>query len=291
MKKIEFATEVKAIIEERYPDKEANLNEVTKNNDMTFTQISIRGKDERVAPSIAIEYGEDPIAEADRICKVYEEAQKNSQDMNFDLDFVQDWERVKNCITPRIINKDMNKEFLKGLPFRDFEDLAIYYVIDCQLFKNPRGDVSSIRVSDEMLKIWEKTEKELFEQSVDNINTETQVEDILDVLGAMGYEIPGEAREEQAMIVITNKKNIYGAASILVPEVCEKLSERLGGNFYVFPSSIHELIAVPAGIDEDVTCLKDMVAGINQSVVSPDIFLSDNIYIFDAEKKMLKIAG
>ena len=44
------------------------------------------------------------------------------------------------------------------------------------------------------------------------------------------------------MYVLTNQKNIRGAAMMLYDDMLEKAAEKLGGDVYVIPSSIHETL-------------------------------------------------
>lgn len=58
-------------------------------------------------------------------------------------------------------------------------------------------------------------------------------------------DIPGGA--DRRMYVLTNCLNLYGAGCILYEGVLEKEAERLKSGFYVLPSSVNEVIIVPAG--------------------------------------------
>lgn len=95
--------------------------------------------------------------------------------------------------------------------------------------------------------------------------------------------------EAVPMLVISTKKAQGGAVAILLPGVRERVSEMLGGNFYILPSSIHEVIAVPetAGEADD---LRSMVSSINNDVVEPEDRLSDSVYLYDTGKKAVTIA-
>lgn len=92
------------------------------------------------------------------------------------------------------------------------------------------------------------------------------------------------------MLVITNKSNTFGASAILYPGMLEKLRERLGNEFYILPSSVHEVLAVPAG-RSDAECLAEMVRSINNTELDYDDRLSDHVYRYDAETMALEIAA
>ncbi len=80
-----------------------------------------------------------------------------------------------------------------------------------------------------------------------------------------------------------------GAGVILYPHFMEKAAQELGGDFYVIPSSVHEVLLLK---DDGAIALEDMkeiVCSVNRSEVSHEDFLSDNVYHFDASQRKLEI--
>lgn len=94
------------------------------------------------------------------------------------------------------------------------------------------------------------------------------------------------------MYVITNKQNLYGAVCILYPDVLKDVAQKLDSDFYVLPSSVHETIAVPAeNLDiNHASSLKAMVREVNQSELTPEEVLSDNVYYYCRKKHTLSLA-
>ena len=80
------------------------------------------------------------------------------------------------------------------------------------------------------------------------------------------------------MYVLTNASGSLGAAALFYPDVKEKAAELLGSDYYILPSSVHEVILVPdaPGITEKELC--DMVKEANRTVVDEKDILSDNVY-------------
>lgn len=85
---------------------------------------------------------------------------------------------------------------------------------------------------------------------------------------------------------------VNGAALILLPDILEKIGEKAGMDYYLIPSSIHELLI--ARDDGLVTpkMLKELVYEGNRTdaVIKEEDVLSDNIYFYSRAKKSLKIA-
>ena len=52
---------------------------------------------------------------------------------------------------------------------------------------------------------------------------------------------------------------------MLYDDMLEKAAEKLGGDVYVIPSSIHETLLIPAGITEAIE-VQDLLREINQTL-------------------------
>lgn len=101
-----------------------------------------------------------------------------------------------------------------------------------------------------------------------------------------GYEnLPYEEEFRNTnMIVMTNSIGIYGASAILYPGLLEALAQELERDIYVIPSSVHEMILIPAEnkcVYEDLSL---MIHEINQRFVPPDEVLSDQVYVYIREE-------
>ena len=81
--------------------------------------------------------------------------------------------------------------------------------------------------------------------------------------------------------VLTNSKLYWGAGALFYPGVIERIHELLDGDFYVLPSSVHELIIMPVE-DQDPEMLAGMIRSANRSVVEPGEILADDLYICES---------
>ena len=90
------------------------------------------------------------------------------------------------------------------------------------------------------------------------------------------------------MYVASNKERIHGAGVIAYPEFMEEAAKRLGGDFYVLPSSIHEVILIPDTPDVSVLELQGIVQSVNVEQVAPEERLSDHIYHYDSKEKLFE---
>ena len=102
--------------------------------------------------------------------------------------------------------------------------------------------------------------------------------------------IPEESLGERSpMYVFSNHTGVNGAAVMLYGSYFDELAERLDSDLYVLPSSIHEVIAVPADCDE-AELLKNAVVEVNATAVSAEEVLSESVYRYNRESGVLEIA-
>ena len=82
--------------------------------------------------------------------------------------------------------------------------------------------------------------------------------------------------------ILTNAAERYGASVILYKNLLSKMRQVVGGDFYIMPSSIHEVLIVPA---EDA-CRKDleaMVMAVNAEAVTPEERLGERVILYAEE--------
>lgn len=90
------------------------------------------------------------------------------------------------------------------------------------------------------------------------------------------------------LIVCTLENKIYGAGVLANTDFLNETKEKYG-DFYIFPSSIHEVLFLPlscVGESVQIKEFADMIKEINATQVAPEERLSDNLYIFDGELKI-----
>ena len=89
------------------------------------------------------------------------------------------------------------------------------------------------------------------------------------------------------MYVLSNTQNVNGASEILNQKAMDEIAEKLGGDFIVLPSSVHETIILPIDQGMDSNELEGMVQQINAGVVSDEDKLSDHVFQYDSESHEL----
>ncbi len=108
-------------------------------------------------------------------------------------------------------------------------------------------------------------------------------------LGECGLSKEDLEAEAVPMYVLTNTQRQNGASCLLYPGALGQVADILEGSFYILPSSVHEVIAVPASVAEDPQELSQIVKEINLAEVLPEEVLSDRVYHFDQESGKLSV--
>ena len=88
---------------------------------------------------------------------------------------------------------------------------------------------------------------------------------------------------EPKMYILSNKSRLNGAAVIADSVFMKKVHDDIG-NFYILPSSLHEVICVPAITECDVETMNEMVRSVNETELSEEIILADQVYYFDGNE-------
>lgn len=284
----EVLREVKERMGDHY---EVYSEEIGKNNGLMCQAVTIREHGSRVAPSI----------HADSLLEKIESEEISVQEAAAAITGVY-WEKyskegfadIKNCISKefildrviyQIVNKEKNANRLKKMPHKTFLDLAAAYRV---IWKEEDSGMLSKAVTDEFCSHYSISQDEL--DAAARRNTEQRgfcvhsMASLLKELICMPEDV-----EEAPMWVITNPGKFYGAAVMLYEEYFSDLSGHLENDLYILPSSIHEVIVVPANVFE-TDFLKEMVREVNASEVAAEEVLSENVYRYSREDGMLLTA-
>ena len=246
------------------------LYTVTKNNGTRRTGILFKQEDSNLAPTIYLEEfyqkylkGQQVPDLADSICSIYQEIRVKK---TCDCQNLFDFNHVKEHIVYTLIRRDANEELLKQIPYEPFLDLAVVYYIQID---NTRFGSATIQIRNEHLRYW-RVEKEEIRRLAEKNTPRIYPVQIRQIV--------------RFMYVATNEQCSLGAAVMRYPDFREKVRGMIRGDFYILPSSIHEVILVPESFGLEPERMQEMVKEINQTGVAPEEVLSDSVYYFDGEE-------
>ena len=285
---------------------------VKKNNGIELTGIVISRTGCNTSPTFYIDgiyhkdiTEEEVKKEAERI---YDQFQKNEVKEDLDFSDFLDYQKVKEKVVVKLINAEKNKELLKEIPHKLFYDLAlvVYYPVQ----EIPFEGKAAILVYHTHRQQWGVEEEELLGAAIRNtprlfpgkIESMDQVmkqifsselgksynneelcklgiseEEWADILMLSGRK---NGKRTIPMYVLSNRQKLYGAVCMLYPDLLKNFAEKIGQDCYILPSSIHEVILVPANAASGGEELREIVTDINRTQVAEEEVLADSVYYY-----------
>ena len=305
----EFADALKSILEKRIEDSEIEVREVEKNNSVILTGITVRQKGSPIAPNIyvnrlfeAYQDGmevQEIVGEIERICQ----SEKETALHDFHVEELTDFEKIRDKISLKLVNAERNKKRLETMPHHTFLDLAVIYDVRVTEINDAVG---SVAVTNDMMKAWDVTEEQLYELALQNaLRMDRGVVKPLESLMQewfggdvktdeekhtyKNFDISiAEEIQETALYVATNQSKTNGASIMLFPNFPDTVGMLLG-DYFVLPSSIHEILLLPADGAMEPDALIQIVHEVNASTVAAEEVLSENVYRYDVAKKELSV--
>lgn len=205
---------------------------------------------------------------------------------DFDIRFFEEYEQVKKRLGFKLLHYEMNRELLEQVVHKRYLDLAAACFCDV---KDPRIGHGFIMIKREHLEMWQIDAGQLIKDAMENM-PRLYPADFMNMTVVLKelYEDPADIlKQELPMYVLTNTDRVNGAASLLYEGQLEKISRILDREFYVLPSSVHEVILVPKNEDTQEEELSRIVDEINREHLEKEEILSDHAYRYDREKKEL----
>ena len=281
------------------------IYKVMKNNSLELDSLIVLQEGKNVSPNIYLmPYYESylegtPMNEIiERLCSIYRDSTVPIVDNNFQYSY----EEMKPYIIYRLISYDRNKKLLENVPYIKYFDLAITF--HC-LVRNDEDGIGTIRITNEHLKIWDASLNEIEAFAKNNtkkyfpISIRTMDEVIKEMLfDDMDKDLPEEIinqilyqsfsyQHEYKMYILSNLKGINGATCMLYEDVFQELASQIKSNFYILPSSIHEIILVPDDNNMKKETLMEMVKDVNCTQVAPEEVLSNEVYYYSRERNSI----
>lgn len=291
---------VKATLSTSGIDASVETHEVAKPNGITLTGLIVKDSASNIAPTIYLDdyykrFSDGLLSLEDatsEIIDVYSHHKKDS----IGIGWIQDFAQVKDKIIPCICNASMNEEYLKSHPSTSFLDLSIYYRIQVsdEIMRLPDSG-ATIAVTNQLADMWNINADDLFTlafhnaKSISPASFKTMAEIMCEMM-ADTAELPEDVFESNPMFVLSNTSKTNGAIWMVDSEVLSTIATQLDDDFYLLPSSRHEIILVPASVTSDEQNLKDMIREVNDTQVSEEDLLSYSLYRYHRDIGELQIA-
>lgn len=289
------ASRIKDYLPDSYHDATISIVPVLKNNNLRLDGLTIRRKDESVCPNVYINGMYDQYKDGRELEEIlYEIArirQSHEGPLDLDIAAITDWEQVKPKVLVKLVNSAQNAEYLQGKPHTDIADLsALYYI---SLGSSPDGNMTTV-ITDALLSQYGISVDELHQTAISNMGSKARFCSMFEVLTElMGENAPNDEQmlSDNAMFVLSNDTKINGFSVFLCPEVMDDVAQKIGTDFIVLPSSIHEGLIVPRKPGMELDSLLSMVKEVNATQVSQEERVSDHVYLYDYNIHSLVVAA
>ena len=254
--------------------------EILKNNGVIAAGITIRSEEEKVAPIVYLEdfYKRYCMGESIENLTDYllEWANRVPQMPAWNYEDILDFEKVKNLIVYKLVNTERNEKLLKDIPNLPMLDFSVifYLMIPVNEFEH-----CSILIRNAHMNYWKLPISYVYQCAKEN--TKRMCPYIFRPLSDFISRYLPDHVPENPLLVLSNESGVNGAAAILYPGIPKYIFEQIGKNYYILPSSIHELLIVPEEETIDPLNLQEIVREVNESHILPEEYLSDSVYYFD----------
>ena len=270
------------------------VKDVVKNNGVKLKGLIIQAAHQNICPTIYLEHFYQMYCEnqadddslKDIELAIFRTYLRDGNNKKIEMSWFTDWSKVKERICCKLINYESNRELLKQLPHIQVLDLAVVFYYSFQ--DSILGD-GTIQIYNNHLEMWGITQKELLEVAKKNTQKlfpcviDSMMQVVKEMMRAEGlpYDVEDFSATESLMYIVSNKQKEYGAINLFNVELLRDFANTKNKcNFWILPSSLHEVLLVP---DDGRACaveLLNMVTEVNSTQVMPEEVLANSIYKF-----------
>ena len=276
---------------------QASLYTAVKNNGRERTGVLIETPGINISPTIYLEEYYESYLKGRSLGQIVDEIinfyNSIKQEESWDCERLRSYEGVKGRIVFKLVNTAKNRKFLNTVPHRSFLDLSIVFYV---LLEATDDGTAALAVTTSHAEQWEVCAETLWEDAVRNVRRLLPAEFVTmdhalkemlrENRGSAGDGDPenlllGNVRERDGMYILSNSLRSYGAACIAYPHILEMIGEILQRDYYVLPSSVHEVVIVPFSLSLDRGELDEMIREINVTQVAEEEVLSNHAYLYE----------
>lgn len=291
-----FMNETIKEMRDRFPDFDINKQEVSKLQGESYTGMAVRPENSEIGVTLnlqdyykALGFGMFLEDVMDSVERSVVSAVRHMP--HYDARVLEDYDRMKDALTVDLVPVAGNEEKLAQIPHKNVEDMALVYRFEEE--SSVYGS-ASILVTNEMLTVYNITADQLHEDAMKAAvqNRPAKLHNMNDVMRDMMGDMSGlvPMNEPSPLWVATVEGGQNGAGVIQYPGFLDQAAEALGGDFYVLPSSVHEVLLVADDGSMEIGYLEEMVRSVNETEVSPAERLSNNVYHYDSKAHIFENA-
>lgn len=301
----EFCNQMLEAVEKRFSDNvKVEIHKVLKNNSLELDGLVILSPKQTLSPNFYLQTyyekyrnGTDIDTLAKQMEETYYEVLSAGENLELDMSF----ESCAGKIIFRMISYEKNSELLQKVPFIRFLDMVVIFHI---LLRQDEEGIGSVRITNQLLESWNLEIEALFALARENTNRifpkkiysmSSMMTAILDFEkngdnhGVAVTAATEDRKQAEEPYIITNSNGINGASVILYSNALKEIGEFLGEDYYLLPSSIHEMLVIPFHAPMTVEEMYEMVEEVNSSCVVREEILSDSVYQYECKTETIRI--
>ena len=299
------------------------VTKVLKNNDVEMDAISVVDESTHISPIIYLNPYYDEYMNGMEINSIVNDIyglyEKHKKDLKFETEIFRNFDVVKDKIAFKLINTAANKKLLRDVPNISFLDLSVvfYFIFDNEYMGSATALIHNVHMvmwgitKEELYEIAKKNTPEILKCDIRNMNDlieEIILDDIKNMVceengaykAACDEEMANEVKDNLmkdiraqkdkiAMYVLTNRQRLNGAASLLYDGIVRDFANQVESDLYIIPSSVHEVILIPALKGMEGDDFNEMIREVNENELDQVDVLSSHTYYYSREKDEIMI--
>ena len=180
-----------------------------------------------------------------------------------------DYSEVRGRLSMEMVETGRNTGGLRHIPHEEMEDLSVV----CRIVV--------------VLDHYGITKEQLMSDAKENAPKilPASVNSLSEVLG-----IPTDPGAKDMLYVASVEGMSHGAGVLAYPGFLDNAAQKLGGDFFILPSSIHEVLLMRDEGNITAGELQNIISSVNQNEVSPAERLSNHAYRYDSKEHVFELA-
>lgn len=192
-------------------------------------------------------------------------------------DFADDYERAKSRLFIRVVGVKENAEYLHDKVHK--YELGTIAIVPCVMVSETKNGMATAPVTKSIAKFWGVPDDQIIADAIENApnvipcEMKSLNEKIAEIMPGFESDMPCDTYFAGA--------DQFGAACIFYPGFLEAAADEMECDFFVLPSSIHEVLFEKDNGRADEDFYFNTVKSINATEVSPADKLCDALFYYD----------
>lgn len=196
---------------------------------------------------------------------------------------------MKNKLAMEVVSAERNAKMLQNVPHEQMEDIAVVYRL---VLDSSKDASSTVLVTNDLMDKFGITHEQLHDDAMKNapLIRPAEIKGMEETLNEMQGGPALEPDPDEILFVAGVPDQSHGAAVIAYPNFFEDAAEKLGGDYFIIPSSIHEVLLVKDTGEMNSRDLAAMIKEVNATEVAPEDVLTDHAYHYDSKEHIFESA-